>query len=353
MPTSVKPAEAKLARQVIETFEGELDLREYKDNYQEELRRVIDAKIAGQEMVAPEEEAPAKVVNLMDALRRSLDTVSAAKKKPAKARLQEPVAEAADAARTRACGRRRSQARPGLIEAEERRGGGRRAPAVPSATAPRDEGPWREPLPRFRRRPRARRRGRRGGNRSRGSVGDRVPSASAVVRSICEPDGTSARTAPTRAAPSSGQRRRRRGPRVQFARAGQGRLHVGHDVLVPDVLVELRFLHHPPRLRSRAAEHQAAPGRVQRVREVLNRLEARGIDGRHVPEPEDDDLRQPIEVAGDALELVGRAEQERPVDAEDGDVVRDVLVLEDVHAAAFDVLRRSRAPRSSCPRPAG
>jgi non-homologous end joining protein Ku len=30
-------------------------------------------------------EAPAKVVNLMDALRKSLDTVSAAKKRPAKA----------------------------------------------------------------------------------------------------------------------------------------------------------------------------------------------------------------------------------------------------------------------------
>ena len=32
------------------------------------------------------EEAPAKVVNLMDALRKSLDSVSASKKKPAKAK---------------------------------------------------------------------------------------------------------------------------------------------------------------------------------------------------------------------------------------------------------------------------
>jgi DNA end-binding protein Ku len=97
VPLTIKPAEAKLARQVIETFEGDIDLREYKDNYQEELRRVIDAKIAGQEVVAPEEEAPAKVVNLMDALRRSLDQVSAAKKKPAKASLPTVAAEAADA----------------------------------------------------------------------------------------------------------------------------------------------------------------------------------------------------------------------------------------------------------------
>ncbi|MGE3842491.1 MAG: Ku protein [Vicinamibacterales bacterium] len=91
VPAEVKPTEAKLARQVIETFEGEVDLREYKDNYQEELRRVIDAKIAGQEVVAPAEEAPAKVVNLMEALRRSLDTVSGAKK-TAKATLREAPA---------------------------------------------------------------------------------------------------------------------------------------------------------------------------------------------------------------------------------------------------------------------
>ena len=36
-------------------------------------------------MVASDVEAPPKVVNLMDALRKSLDTVSAQKKAPAKA----------------------------------------------------------------------------------------------------------------------------------------------------------------------------------------------------------------------------------------------------------------------------
>jgi DNA end-binding protein Ku len=97
VPAAIKPDEAKLARQVIQTFEGELDLREFRDEYQEQLRKVIDAKIAGQEVTAPPEEAPAKVVNLMEALRRSLDSVSAAKKTPAKAALA--PAKAADAAR--------------------------------------------------------------------------------------------------------------------------------------------------------------------------------------------------------------------------------------------------------------
>jgi DNA end-binding protein Ku len=83
--TKVKPEEIKLARQVIENFEADLNWEEYRDEYQEELQRIIDAKIAGEEVVATTEEAPPKVVNLMDALRQSLDRVSTGKKKAAKA----------------------------------------------------------------------------------------------------------------------------------------------------------------------------------------------------------------------------------------------------------------------------
>jgi DNA end-binding protein Ku len=83
----VGPAEMKLAKQVIESFEGPLDLADYKDEYQEGLQKIIDAKIAGEEVVAPEEEAPPKVVDLMEALRRSLDQVSAGKKKTATAKV--------------------------------------------------------------------------------------------------------------------------------------------------------------------------------------------------------------------------------------------------------------------------
>ena len=82
MPEKVKPEEVKLAKQVMGTFEGEVDLREYPDDYQVGLREIIDAKIEGREIVAPEVEAPPKVVNLMEALRKSLDTIGA-KKKPA------------------------------------------------------------------------------------------------------------------------------------------------------------------------------------------------------------------------------------------------------------------------------
>jgi DNA end-binding protein Ku len=98
----MKPDEIKLARQVIGNFETGGDLTQYKDDYQEELRKMIDAKIAGEEIVAPAEEAPPKVVNLMEALRQSLDRVSGTKKKAAKA--------VAEAARPRAVVKKRARA---------------------------------------------------------------------------------------------------------------------------------------------------------------------------------------------------------------------------------------------------
>jgi DNA end-binding protein Ku len=92
MPASVKPAEVQLARQVIGTFEGEVSLESYRDEYQVGLREIIDAKIEGREIVAPEVEAPPKVVNLMDALRKSLDSISAVKKAPATTAAARPSA---------------------------------------------------------------------------------------------------------------------------------------------------------------------------------------------------------------------------------------------------------------------
>jgi DNA end-binding protein Ku len=82
--TKVKPEEIKLAKQVIETFDAPLNLKDYKDEYREGLQNIIDAKIAGEEVVAPEVEEPPKVVNLMEALRKSLDSVGTPRKKIAK-----------------------------------------------------------------------------------------------------------------------------------------------------------------------------------------------------------------------------------------------------------------------------
>jgi DNA end-binding protein Ku len=84
VPSKIKPDEIRLARQVIGNFETEGDLTQYEDEYQVELRKIIEAKIAGEEIVAPKEEAPPKVVNLMEALRQSLERVSSTKKQTAR-----------------------------------------------------------------------------------------------------------------------------------------------------------------------------------------------------------------------------------------------------------------------------
>jgi DNA end-binding protein Ku len=104
MPETVKPAEVALARQVISTFEGAVDVADYRDDYQQGLREIIDAKIAGREIIAPEVQEPPKVVNLMEALRRSLDSISVGKKRPAQS-------DAAESSQKRAAaGKRRRSA---------------------------------------------------------------------------------------------------------------------------------------------------------------------------------------------------------------------------------------------------
>jgi len=94
IPTKVKAQEVQLAKQIIGTFEKKLDLADYRDEYREGLQKIIDAKIAGEEIVAADIAMPPKVVNLMDALRRSLDSVSATKQKPVKAVLPKKAAVA-------------------------------------------------------------------------------------------------------------------------------------------------------------------------------------------------------------------------------------------------------------------
>ncbi|WP_066371282.1 non-homologous end joining protein Ku [Herbidospora mongoliensis] len=70
----LRPQELKMAESLIETMVGDFDPGEYKDAYREALQEVIDAKVAGREVVpaeTPSEAGPA--VDLMAALRASVD----------------------------------------------------------------------------------------------------------------------------------------------------------------------------------------------------------------------------------------------------------------------------------------
>jgi DNA end-binding protein Ku len=80
--TTVKEPEMALARQVISSLAAEFDPTDLQSDYRRDLRAMLEAKLAGEELKMPEpveEEAP--VVDLMEALRRSVE--EAKKGKPA------------------------------------------------------------------------------------------------------------------------------------------------------------------------------------------------------------------------------------------------------------------------------
>ena len=87
----VRPQELAMAGSLIETLTGDFDPGRYKDSYREALQAVIDAKIAGREVVQPDAGQPTSgtVVDLMAALRAS---VAAAKAGRGEAAGDEPPA---------------------------------------------------------------------------------------------------------------------------------------------------------------------------------------------------------------------------------------------------------------------
>jgi DNA end-binding protein Ku len=89
----VRKQEMAMAESYIDTLAGDFDPEEYHDEYREALLEVVNAKAEGAEVVAPPEAAPAegKVVDLMEALRRSVE--EAKQGRAAKADVEEAPAK--------------------------------------------------------------------------------------------------------------------------------------------------------------------------------------------------------------------------------------------------------------------
>ena len=83
----VKEQELELARQLIDSLVGDWEPEALQSEYRQNLRKLLEAKLAGEEIAEPEPVADAPVVDLMEALKKS---VAASKKgdgaKPAAAR---------------------------------------------------------------------------------------------------------------------------------------------------------------------------------------------------------------------------------------------------------------------------
>src|SRR5438309_3531559 len=77
----VKDKELAMAKMLISSLEAEFEPQKYHDTYRDNLQKLIEAKIEGKKVVATPETHIAPVIDIMEALKKSL----AEKKKPAQA----------------------------------------------------------------------------------------------------------------------------------------------------------------------------------------------------------------------------------------------------------------------------
>src|SRR5262244_2961332 len=63
----------ELASHIVETKAGHFEPEKFEDQYEDALKELIQKKQSGQPIERPERREPSKVINLMDALRRSVE----------------------------------------------------------------------------------------------------------------------------------------------------------------------------------------------------------------------------------------------------------------------------------------
>jgi DNA end-binding protein Ku len=73
--TQVQKAELDLAGQVIQSLVGEWKVEDFENEYRRDLRAMLDAKLAGEVIARPAPAPETPVVDLMEALRRSVADV--------------------------------------------------------------------------------------------------------------------------------------------------------------------------------------------------------------------------------------------------------------------------------------
>ncbi len=93
---SVRPQEQQMAQSYVETLAGDFEPGEYVDDYRHAVEEVVQAKIQGHEVEkAPEVPEGGKVVDLMEALRRSVAEAKAKRGEGGEAEEERPAKQAA------------------------------------------------------------------------------------------------------------------------------------------------------------------------------------------------------------------------------------------------------------------
>jgi DNA end-binding protein Ku len=99
----IKPAEKKMAEQLIGAMTGEFDPEQYHDEYREALMQIIESKVEGHEVkAAPEAAEPSNLVDLMAALEASVKAAKTAREASSPPPTSVAEAKAAKATRGKA-----------------------------------------------------------------------------------------------------------------------------------------------------------------------------------------------------------------------------------------------------------
>ena len=85
-------AELDMALQLLQSLVGEFDPEDYENEHRNDLRAMLEAKLEGKEIKAPEPVEKAPVIDLMEALKQSVAQAQGEEKKPAAKK--EPAARA-------------------------------------------------------------------------------------------------------------------------------------------------------------------------------------------------------------------------------------------------------------------
>lgn len=108
--SNVKEKELALAKTLVESLADEFEPEKYHDTYRDNLQKMIEAKVAGHKVVATPAAHVAPVIDIMEALKKSL----AQQKKPVRSAMaagggeEEEAAQAESAPKRRSAGQKRA-----------------------------------------------------------------------------------------------------------------------------------------------------------------------------------------------------------------------------------------------------
>jgi DNA end-binding protein Ku len=131
----LRPQEQQMARALLESMTGDFEPEQYTDNYREALQAVIEAKVAGREVVEAEEPQPkaGNVVDLMSALRASVEAAKQGRGEPARSSAPRKAGPAKKTAAKKAPAAKKAAKKAPAKKAVAKKTAAKKAPAKKAA----------------------------------------------------------------------------------------------------------------------------------------------------------------------------------------------------------------------------